>query len=404
MIAHSSSSRLQHWRRSLASDERGAIVVFIAVSLLVILGSAGLAIDLGRGYIEQIRLARAVDGSVLAAARSLRQGQATALLAGRAVAGANGVVDGTNGIALSFSFGTNAAGENTVSAAATRPVPTSFMRVFGHTLMNVGAVATAAVPPVDMVLVLDQSGSLGSMNAWDDLQDAATSFVGYFDDGIDQVGLVSYQVRAAHRVQIQSGFTNPITQAIRNMRSAGDTNTGEGLRFASTQMASSVVRPRAVKVVVFFTDGRPTAFRGNLGGRDRVLAVGTTGTRIRGYFNNPDQIPLDQLATPDGCRGVVTCFGYNENGVRNQARTEGLLAADQLRQDGVLIYTIGLGNPAASDPLLQPDLNYLRDLANENGRVNPNQLDGRMFFAPSAAQLQAVFDQVAQDLLVRLSS
>ena len=56
----------------------------------------------------------------------------------------------------------------------------------------------------------------------------------------------------------------------------GYTNTGEGLRLAHVQFQSGVVRDRSAKVVVFFTDGRPTAYRGVEGPvwdkSDRILA------------------------------------------------------------------------------------------------------------------------------------
>ena len=396
-------SELADRLRRVRADEGGAIVVFVAVILVVVLGMAGLAIDLGRGYVVHARLGRAVDASALAAARSLRQGQATARANGVAVARANGLTDGVNGVSTSFVFGTNADGENTVTVAAGQPLSTTFMRILGHQQMTIGASATAAVPPVDLVMVLDQSGSLGSANAWDDLQDAARSFVQYFDDGIDRVGLVSYQVRGTERFQLDYDFTSSIIQSISRMSSAGDTNTGEGLRLADVQFSSVAARPRAARVVIFFTDGRPTAFRGNLGGRDRVMAVYTTGSRIRGYFDNPDQLPTDRSATATGCRNVRNCLGMNENAVRNRARAEGLQAARKLRREGVLIYTIGLGNPRANSTLLVPDLSYLRSIANEAGASNPNEPQGEMFFAPSASELRDVFRQVAQDLLVRLS-
>jgi Flp pilus assembly protein TadG len=386
-------------------DERGAILVFMAVILIVVLGSAGLAIDLGRGYLEQTRLARAVDASALAAARSLRQGTGTALTHGTAVASANGVVDGANGVTLSVTFGTNGAGENTVTTVATRPIPTTFMRVFGHQLMSLGAKATAAVPPVDMTMVIDQSGSLRLAGAWDELQDAAQSFVTYFDESIDQIGLVSYNSRATDRVPLGHGFVSPIQQSIQNMQSDGHTNVGEGLRLASLQLAGPAVRDRAVRVLVFFTDGRPTAFRGLIGGSDRVLVINQTNTgRVRGYFDNPEQMPSDGNPTPDGCRNVRSCFEWTESSARQQSRTLGLQEADALRASGVLIYSIGLGDPSQSDPLWQPDLDYLRNIANEGGRVDNSQPQGRFYFAPSAAELQGVFDQVAQDLVVRLSS
>jgi hypothetical protein len=50
-----------------------------------------------------------------------------------------------------------------------------------------------------------------------------------------------------------------------------------------------------------------------------------------------------------------------------------------------------------------PDLDYLRLLANEGGVADPNQPKGRMFFAPSAAELEEVFDLVTADLLARLA-
>ncbi len=104
----------------------------------------------------------------------------------------------------------------------------------------------------------------------------------------------------------------------------------------------------------------------------------------------------------DGCRDVYSCFGLTEDQVRAEARQNGIEWADQIRRADYLLYTIGLGNPrgGAAPP---PDLDYLRLLANEAGVANPNQPKGRMYFAPSAAELQEVFDQLAQDLLVHLT-
>ena len=395
-------------RQRALADESGAVLVLVAVSLFMILGATGLALDLGRGYLEKMRIGRAVDAAALAGARALRSGQATALSQANAVARANGVAAG-QGTGTSVTFGTNARGENTVTVSASRAVPTTFIRILGHMQMDVGAIATAAVPPLDLVLVVDQSGSLERENAWDDLQAAASAFVRQFDDGMDQMGLVSFQIRATDRFQLWHDFTAPISEAISAMRSAGDTNTGEGLRLAYRQMQLPAVRQSAAKVVVFFTDGRPTAVRDVIGPpfdpRDRVIAVSTTVTgRVRGLFDNPDDLPTDAIANPpDDCRGFTNCYGWNENRVRNQGRVNGEQTARAMRRDGILIYTIGLGNPNNPDPILQPDLDYLRRLANENGVANPNEPQGKMYFAPTANDLQAVFDQVARDLFVRLS-
>lgn len=403
------TGRLRRFGRRLLADEGGGILAFVAVSLIMMLASTGLAVDLGRGYVERLRLGRAVDAGALAGARTLRLGQPSAQSEAQAVAAANGIVGGGD-VSTSVEFGVNDRGENTVTMTASRTIPTTFMRVLGHQDMSLAASATAAVPPVDMVLTLDQSGSLAGAGAWGDLQQAARDFVTYFDDSIDQIGLVSFQVTAADRVVIDHGFTGPVTSAINSMSSAGDTNMGEGLRLALQQMQSPNVRSASGKVVVFFTDGRPTAFRGALGPagnpQDRVIAANTIANgALRGYFDNPDQIPLDVLAQPDGCDQAPSCFGtWDESTVRTQAQLMGLTTASQIRDLGIIVYVIALGNPGQSDPLLTPDLAYLRRVANEDGIESASQPQGRMFFAPSASELGRVFDLVAQDLVVRLSS
>lgn len=395
-------------RRALA-DERGGILALVAVAMVMMLASTGLAVDLGRGYVERLRLGRAVDAGALAAARTLRMGQAAARDEGLAVARANGVADALPDVSASIRFGINARGENTVTIEAARTIPTTFMRILGHQQMRLAVSATAAVPPIDLVLVLDQSGSLQFNGVWGDLQDAARRFVRHFDDTIDQLGLVSFQLMAADRYLIDHGFTAAITQAINAMPSVGDTNVGEGLRLAHLQMQRSNIRQSSGKVVVFFTDGRATALRTTVGppngGQDRMIAVYQTQEGfIRGYFDNPDRLPLDQLAPESGCFQWAQCFGWDEDLIRQQGAQAGLDRAAAIRADETVIYAIALGDPDETDPLLQPDLPYLRRIANENGIEDPSQPQGRMFFAPTAADLQTVFDLVAQDLMVRLAS
>ena len=152
--------------------------MFVAVSLVGIIGFSGLAIDLGRGYVTKIRLSRAVDAAAIEAASSIRLGQAKAEEAGRAVAALNGIVDGVDGISLSLSFDVNLFGETTVTARASQSMTTTLSRILGQDELDLSTEAVAAVPPVDMVFVLDQSGSLGGVQGvWDDLQTAANQFV-----------------------------------------------------------------------------------------------------------------------------------------------------------------------------------------------------------------------------------
>ena len=126
---------------------------------------------------------------------------------------------------------------------------------------------------------------------------------------------------------------------------------------------------------------------------------------VMGYWNDPDNQPIHVRPPADGCVWAAVCFGYiRRDDVFNNARDNGLFWADQIRSENILVYTIGLGD--TSQPpgsILQPDQNYLRQLANEDGITDPDQPKGKMYFAPSAAELRTVFNLVAQDLLARLA-
>lgn len=380
-------------------NDRGAVLALVAVSMVVLLGIGGLALDSARGYLTKARLARAVDAAVLAGARSLRLGEDVARQRAIDIA----VLNGANGDDLDVIFGVNAEGEQTIRVDAHLSMPTRLMRVLGVETMDVNSAAVAAVPPVDLVLVLDQSGSLKTADAFDDLQDAARLFVDYFDDDIDQLGLVSFNLRATERFSMAGAFSATIKYEIDQMTAFSYTNVGEGLRLAQEQITGPAVRQRSAKVVVFFTDGRPTAFRGYLNGQDRILAIPQTGSNIAGYWDNPDQLPSNSSTSNDGCSGWSSCFGWTEPVARAHARQLGLDRASEMRNAGIFVYSIGLGNPLLSDPLWQPDMDYLRQIANEDGISDASQPRGKSYFAPSANELRSVFEQVANDLLVRLA-
>ena len=316
----------------IVRNDRGAVIALVAVSLVVLFGIGGLALDSARGFLLKARLARAVDAGVLAGARSLRLGEDVARERAIELALLNGA-DLSDGLVVTF--GTNAKGEQTVQMDASRAMPTTLMRVLGFQSMDVRSAGVAAVPPVDLVMVLDQSGSLGTANAWDDLQDAAKLFVDNFDDDLDQFGLVSFQLRGTQRFALNRNFKTSVHNEIDQMTSFSYTNVGEGLLLAADQIMGPAARERSAKVVVFFTDGRPTAFRGNINGQDRIMAIPQAGTNIAGYYNNPDQLPTNSSASANGCSGSSTCFTWDEPTARQHARQLGLDRANEMREAGV---------------------------------------------------------------------
>jgi hypothetical protein len=128
--------------------------------------------------------------------------------------------------------------------------------------------------------------------------------------------------------------------------------------------------------------------------------------RLGGYYNDPDNLPSDSNGSYAGCQGVTWCGIWTEVGQRNAvtadaiAHNNGRIGANLIRAGDALVYTIGLGNPNAN-LAFQPNQAFMQELANVNGAGGP--LIGKYFFAPNANELEAVFNAVAQDLLVRLA-
>src|SRR5215831_14045856 len=56
-------------KRTRAKNERGYVMIYMALILSGLLVFSGLALDAGRGYVVRAQLSKAVDGAALAAAR-----------------------------------------------------------------------------------------------------------------------------------------------------------------------------------------------------------------------------------------------------------------------------------------------------------------------------------------------
>jgi Flp pilus assembly protein TadG len=166
------------------SARRGAILPYLAISLVALIGFIALAIDLGVVMIAKTQAQNAADAAAFAAARTLTGGassntsQATAN--GQAVAAANTVVGTSiptanvtiaNG-AYHYDSGSQSFypqfppvapdSYNLSQATITQSNPTFFAQVFGISTYNVTATAIAAHRPRDTTIVLDFSGSMNN--------------------------------------------------------------------------------------------------------------------------------------------------------------------------------------------------------------------------------------------------
>jgi Flp pilus assembly protein TadG len=133
------------------------VPIVLAVLLPVLLGMAGLAVDAGNLYLAHSRLQNAVDSGALAG--SLELPYDPEVNNGRVTAAATAMVqDNYAGAVMdSVSSGTEV---RSVIVAAHADVPLTLMRVLGLSSGRVEAKAAAGFNNLEVVLVIDNTGSM----------------------------------------------------------------------------------------------------------------------------------------------------------------------------------------------------------------------------------------------------
>ena len=120
-------------------SERGQVVVLTVVAMVVILGMAAMAIDVGSWYQTQRHDQSIVDAAALAGAQALPDDPAQAVSLAVEYAGKNGITLAPSEVSISSAVGAN----DTIRVAAARPAPTFFAKIFGLNSVQVGASAGA---------------------------------------------------------------------------------------------------------------------------------------------------------------------------------------------------------------------------------------------------------------------
>ena len=105
--------------------------------------------------------------------------------------------------------------------------------LFGVNQVAVNATGVARKNEVEIMLVLDRSGSMGFNGGKPiaDLKTAATSFIGFFKytEDTDKVGLISFATGVTVDVPLGNNFVKPMTKAIDKMNAIGGTNAEDAL-------------------------------------------------------------------------------------------------------------------------------------------------------------------------------
>jgi Flp pilus assembly protein TadG len=294
-------------------NQNGSILVFVTLSFALLGTFVGFAVDFGRAYLEKARISRLVDAAALAAAKSLKgqagyESEATrAACDSMAMNGASVIMNGTGSctttegsnliVAVGF-FDAPAPGGppiTNVQVTGTEQMPTTFLRFLGFlsagdfSTLNVSAMAQAGPErPIDLMLVLDRSGSMTSVDGTgtpkiNALKTAVNQFIGLSNtfSSDDQIGMVSFSSRGCGTsgqdstttgncqpdVTLDSATSSHIStlqSRVNGLVALGGTNTMEAIQTARRELAPAFDEPtRATtrKAVLLVTDGQPTFMR-----------------------------------------------------------------------------------------------------------------------------------------------
>ncbi len=167
-------ARLKASLRRLGRDERGAVLLMFGLLLLPLVAAIGLAIDAMVSFTIENRIQRALDAAGLAAGRAATDEE----LAIQAQQFFDANFSTGPDVAELLDFNVVTAGDQ-ITLEATARVPNHFMQLFGFDAQTV-AVSTVIhreVRQMELVLVMDNTGSMRSGGKIDAMKDAAIELV-----------------------------------------------------------------------------------------------------------------------------------------------------------------------------------------------------------------------------------
>lgn len=250
--------------------ERGvSLITFSFALILVVIPMIGLAIDGAVVFWAKAKLSAAVDAAALAAGRTPTENASTVanqyVYANFPVHWMGATFTSAPQAAVSFP----SSGIRQVTVTASVSVPLHFAPIFGVSASIVPATATSSRRNTNVILVLDRSSSMNITGpdgavVCDTMKASATTFVNYFIDGQDQLGLISFHTWANVDFQMNSAFQSSspnLTTVLSDLVCGANTSSAMALNLAYTQIrnlgSAAYASNGALNVIVFFTDGNP---------------------------------------------------------------------------------------------------------------------------------------------------
>lgn len=276
-------------------------MIFTAVGLTLICFMVALAVDASYLYMVKAKLSASCDAAALAAARSLNVGmtmsdqEASARNRAAAFFTANFPAGhlNTHDLTTTIDVRETALRTRTVSVDATVKAPTYFLRMAGYNEITVSAVGKASRRDVNLIMVLDRSGSMQNSGSCTPMKDAAKNFVSKFAEGRDRLGLIVYSSAWFLGFAPAQNFktASPTLDAtINSVSCVGGTNSATALSEAYNQLVA-INEPGALNLILFFTDGLPTGLTASFPIKRSTDTRYGDGSSTYDYTNNSYSYP-----------------------------------------------------------------------------------------------------------------
>ncbi len=344
----------------------GATIVLMLLLLVVIVGMVAFSVEVGRMFLLRCQMQTAVDAGALAANLKLQQDPQAleeAAAAARDFIQQNhvgrGVTVPTHAIDVEIGQWNDDTGTFVVTSVSPNAVrvsarqddePFFFGRIFGRTSYGAPASATASGSgrPLDIVMVLDMSGSMGSSGRIQALRNAAPAFVDVIEEygGSDQIAVIGYGVDPDDFNPGQHGNGAPYTNVPAHLYPPTSSYRVGVLEGALTDDFDSLrnnVLTTSNLVSNKYGGGTPIG----AGIRDGAHYL-RNAPAARTEVNN---VPVEKVM-------VMMSDGY-ANKPSGNGSGYALAMADYAASLGVTVYTISLGNSA--------DVNLMEQIAARTG-------------------------------------
>ncbi len=316
---------MKHKALAPLANQRGGFLVLGAILVALLFGFAALGVEVGRWFAVKTEMAKAVDAASLAGATHFSNPNIpdkTLFMQQMAQANFHDGILGTDQH-TTFVVTAGTTGKVTIKGQA-NVLNTMSKALFASDTVPVAALGAARLGGAEVGLVLDVSGSMGG-TPLTNLKNAATQFLDNFEDTEDRnkFGLVAFADGADVRYTLQNYYHSDLAGSsglINALPATGGTNTEYALETAYsglgyTDQSTLPDDEKLDQYVILISDGQPTAFTGTFtrNGNEYVGVAYASTTDYGLYQPNVQSAEIGgilQYETGDGLpSGTTTCPG-----------------------------------------------------------------------------------------------